>query len=88
MTYLKPLNENEPPRDQNWYINIFVGIVTETWRVTRHMFSALQLQEVTYMAWAARNALELQVWTQYSIARAGMPPFHEDKFVDGRKKWG
>ena len=84
MSYLKPLNENDPPKEEDWYINIFVGILHETWRATRHMFSGLRLGEMTYLSWAARNALELQVWTKYVIAsRTNARRFHEDKFVDG-----
>jgi hypothetical protein len=76
--------KRESPELPFWYLNVFIGISGEALKMQYHLKRARQECEVNYIAWAARNILELRIWTLFaSSSRENALRFHKDQYVDG-----
>jgi hypothetical protein len=74
----------DTPEHPFWYVNIFIGLAHETMKMQYHIRRAYAEGEINYCAWAARNLLELRVWTLYATAsRENAWRFHQDQYADG-----
>jgi len=56
----------DSPEHPFWHLNVFIGIVYETLKMQFHLKRAYKERELNYLAWAARNLLELRVWSLYT----------------------
>lgn len=78
------LIERDSPETPFWYLNVFISLAHEAMKMQFHAKRAFQEGEMNYLAWAARNLLELRVWTLYATeSRQNALRFHQDQFVDG-----
>jgi hypothetical protein len=74
----------DTPETPFWYVNIFIGLANEAMKMQYHLRRAYSEGEINYCAWAARNLLELRVWTLYASASRGNAwRFHQDQNADG-----
>lgn len=72
------------PEHPFWHLNVFIGIAHEALKMQFHLKRAYEECELNYLAWAARNLLELRVWTLYATSSAQSAwRFHQDQFIDG-----
>lgn len=78
------LLRRDSPETPFWYLNVFIGISGEALKMQYHLKRAFQERELNYLAWAARNLLELRVWALYAtVSRKNAKRFHQDQYVDG-----
>jgi len=80
----KELIEYDSPEHPFWHLNVFIGIAHETLKMQFHLKRAYKERELNYLAWAARNLLELRIWSMY-VAKSEQNAwrFHQDQFIDG-----
>jgi hypothetical protein len=68
-----------------WLRDTYIGLILGNCRVYRLLNHALNLQELTIAALAARNALEMKVWISYvSGDETNARRLHDDQMVDAR----
>jgi hypothetical protein len=78
---LMPLNDCT--LDEDWYIEVFMGVLMETVRSYEELKDGLACQRLGRLAWASRNLLELKVWSWYvTAARENARRLYDDRFVD------
>jgi hypothetical protein len=80
----KELIGYDSPEHPFWHLNVFIGIAHEALKMQFHLKRAYKERELNYLAWAARNLLELRVWSMY-VAKSEQNAwrFHQDQFIDG-----
>lgn len=67
-----------------WYTNVFIGLALQTTKMQEHLRRAYTEGDVNYCAWAARNLIELRIWTLYvTESNENVWRFHQDQHVDG-----
>ena len=80
----KELIEYDSPERPFWHLNVYIGLIHETLKMQFHLKRAYSELELNYLAWAARNLLELRVWSSYVVrSEQDAWRFHQDQFIDG-----
>jgi hypothetical protein len=80
----KELIEYDSKEHPFWHLNVLIGIAHEALKMQFHLKRAYKERELNYLAWAARNLLELRIWSMY-VAKSEQNAwrFHQDQFIDG-----
>jgi len=80
----KELIGYDSPEIPFWHLNVYIGLIHETLKMQFHLKRAYSEVDLNYLAWAARNPLELRVWSSYVVrSEQNAWRFHQDQFIDG-----
>jgi hypothetical protein len=68
---------------ERWYTEIFIGLAADTLTSYQGLHEAFAGKKLMYMAWSARNLMELDLWTYYvTSSRRNARSFYEERLVD------
>jgi hypothetical protein len=71
--------------DERWYVDIFVALALGIEGSYRDLNLAFDDHRLNRVAWAARNLMELELWSHFvTVSRVNAKEFHDDRLVDGK----